>query len=125
MRAWGSVWPLEFHLAGDPPAPFVPVLATDGRNMGIAVFAGGRYHWQIPGAFGDVLGWSELPHPLGCLEDLLRERAGCPKCRVCGERMMRWGWWGAESEPFEWWYCMRCDLEGHAPYFQVHPTRGR
>jgi len=129
LRAWGRFWTLEFHPACNPPEHRDAVLVTDGGNVGLAFHHGGAF-WDLDAdacqaeEWPGIIAWAELPHPLGCVEGIMREHAGAPRCRLCGEPMMRWGWFGADFEPVEWWYCMPCDLNGRRPFIQVHPRRG-
>ncbi len=47
-----------------------------------------------------------------------------PTCKNagCGARLLRWAWYEGPDEPFQWWYCLECDLAERLPFIQVLPT---
>lgn len=41
------------------------------------------------------------------------------RCKICGDRLLRWGWYEAQDEPIEYWYCLECDRAGREPCIQI------
>ena len=33
-----------------------------------------------------------------------------PRCKHCGDKLKRWGWYAEPTEPVLYWYCLACDL---------------
>jgi len=60
-----------------------------------------------------------LTHPIEPIDMLDALYGRHPRCKTCGARLLRWGWYEAPDEPIHYWYCLECDKASREPCIQV------